>query len=63
MADDKKDLKVLIVGSGISGLLLAQILRKAGVRFDVFERDDGTRSQGWSVGLDKLKSRVYCLVS
>ena len=46
--------KVLIIGSGISGLLLAQIFRKAGLDFEVFERDDGTRAQGWSVGLDKL---------
>lgn len=46
--------KVLIIGAGISGLLLAQILRKAGIPVEVFERDDGTRNQGWSVGLDKF---------
>ena len=46
--------KVLIVGSGLSGVALAQILRKGDVLFEIFERDDGTRSQGWSVGLDKF---------
>lgn len=45
--------KVLIVGAGISGLLLAQILRKANIAVEIFERDDGSRNQGWSVGLDK----------
>jgi 2-polyprenyl-6-methoxyphenol hydroxylase-like FAD-dependent oxidoreductase len=44
---------ILIVGAGLSGLLLAQILRKADIAFEVFERDSGTRAQGWSVALDK----------
>ena len=54
--------KVLIVGAGVSGLALAQILRKHDVDFEIFERDDGSRRQGWSLGLDKLvmvsKSRM-----
>lgn len=45
--------KVLIIGSGISGLTLAQILRKAEIEFELFERDGETRAQGWSIGLDK----------
>jgi 2-polyprenyl-6-methoxyphenol hydroxylase-like FAD-dependent oxidoreductase len=45
--------KVLIIGAGPAGLALAQILRKRGIAYEVFERDDRTRMQGWSVGLDK----------
>ena len=44
--------KVLIIGSGVSGLSLAQILRKEGIAFEIFERDDGSRRQGWSIALD-----------
>ncbi|KAI0593272.1 putative monooxygenase [Biscogniauxia sp. FL1348] len=44
---------VLIVGAGLSGLTLAQILRKNGVSFEIFERDKcaGARSQGWAIAL------------
>lgn len=45
--------QILIIGSGLSGLTLAQILRKAGIEFQVFERDSQPRTGGWSVGLDK----------
>ncbi|KAI1491817.1 putative monooxygenase [Biscogniauxia mediterranea] len=44
---------VLIVGAGLSGLTLAQILRKNGVSFEIFERDASAeaRSQGWAIAL------------
>ena len=44
---------VLIVGAGISGLLLAQSLRKSGVAFRIFERDADltTRGVGWGLTL------------
>lgn len=45
--------KIIIIGSGLSGVALAQILRKEGVDFEIFERDGGTRSQGWTIGLDE----------
>ena len=48
-----KDVKVLIIGSGVAGLCLAQILRKKGIAYEIFERDDGSRSQGWAIALDK----------
>lgn len=44
--------KAIIIGAGVSGLSLAQILRKAGIPFEVFERDDGSRNQGWCINLD-----------
>ncbi|KAI0967317.1 putative monooxygenase [Xylaria arbuscula] len=44
---------VLIAGAGLSGLALAQILRKEGVSFEVFERDESVdaRTQGWAIAL------------
>ncbi|CAM1501408.1 Fc.00g105700.m01.CDS01 [Cosmosporella sp. VM-42] len=44
---------VLIIGAGISGLLLAQHLRREGVPFQVFERDADltTRGVGWGLTL------------
>ena len=52
MARLNHESKVLIIGAGVSGLALAQILRKNGIIFEIFERDNGTRNQGWSLGLD-----------
>ncbi|MCJ1397172.1 hypothetical protein MMC11_000364 [Xylographa trunciseda] len=45
--------KVLIIGAGLGGLTLAQILWKYGVPFEIFERDEttSTRNQGWAVAL------------
>jgi 2-polyprenyl-6-methoxyphenol hydroxylase-like FAD-dependent oxidoreductase len=42
---------VLIIGAGVSGLLLAQYLRKTGVPFQIFERDGdlATRGLGWGL--------------
>lgn len=44
---------VLIVGAGVSGLVLAQYLRKTGVPFRLFERDAdlATRGLGWGLTL------------
>ncbi|KAI0432045.1 putative monooxygenase [Xylaria sp. FL1042] len=44
---------VLIAGAGLSGLALAQVLRKAGVSFEIFERDEtaDARAQGWAIAL------------
>ena len=50
----KPTTKVLIIGTGLSGITLAQILRKENVEFEIFERDDGTRSQGWTIALDEF---------
>ncbi|KAK3373159.1 hypothetical protein B0T24DRAFT_575425 [Lasiosphaeria ovina] len=44
---------VLIVGAGLGGLSLAQILRKQGISFEIFERDTDAdaRFQGWAIAL------------
>jgi flavin-dependent dehydrogenase len=45
--------RVVIVGAGISGLLLAQYLQKSGIPFRIFERDTdfATRGVGWGLTL------------
>ncbi|OAP56446.1 hypothetical protein AYL99_09625 [Fonsecaea erecta] len=52
---------ILIAGAGPAGLALAQMLRKGGVRFEIFERDE-SRPQGWSVGLDKCLDELERLL-
>jgi 2-polyprenyl-6-methoxyphenol hydroxylase-like FAD-dependent oxidoreductase len=44
---------VLIVGAGISGLVLAQHLQRLGVRFEIFDRDSAldARTGGWGLTL------------
>lgn len=45
--------RVLIIGAGLGGLALAQVLRKHGISFEIFERDadPSSRTQGWAVSL------------
>ncbi|KAK4199543.1 hypothetical protein QBC40DRAFT_281845 [Triangularia verruculosa] len=47
---------VLIVGGGLGGLSLAQTLRKQGISFEVFERDEAvdSRFQGWAIGIHSI---------
>lgn len=44
---------ILIAGAGLGGLCLAQCLRKQGISFEVFERDENehSRPQGWAIAL------------
>jgi flavin-dependent dehydrogenase len=44
---------VIIIGAGVSGLLLAQHLQKRGIPFRIFERDADldTRGLGWGLTL------------
>ena len=45
--------KVLIIGAGPGGLVLAHALRKNRIPYEIFERDiaDHVRPQGWAVAL------------
>lgn len=47
------DLPIIIIGAGISGLLLAQQLRKSDTPYQIFERDNdfSTRGAGWGLTL------------
>ena len=47
------DLKVLIIGGGLGGLACAQGLRKHGIPYEIFERDESpnSRTQGWALSL------------
>lgn len=44
---------VLIAGAGLGGLTLAQNLRKRGISYEIFERDEhkDARFQGWAIAL------------
>lgn len=44
---------VIIAGAGMVGLLLAQLLKRAGIPFQVYERDTATDSRygGWAITL------------
>ena len=46
--------KVLIIGSGLGGLCLAQSLRRTGATVDVYERDPSPwdRAQGYRLHLE-----------
>ena len=47
---------VLIVGAGVGGLSLAQALRKQGISYEIFERDENEQSrfQGWAIGIHSI---------
>lgn len=50
----RPDLKVIIAGAGLGGLALAQMLKKAGIAVQVFERDASpwVRAQGYRLHID-----------
>ncbi|KAL8913331.1 MAG: hypothetical protein Q9171_001808 [Xanthocarpia ochracea] len=46
-----REAHILIIGAGITGLVLAQALKKHGVAFEIFERDPdvAARGRGWGL--------------
>ena len=52
---------VLIVGAGVGGLSLAQSLRRQGISFEIFERDNDSESrfQGWAIAMHSYVQRYY----
>jgi salicylate hydroxylase len=60
-ADDRIGrVNVLIIGGGLGGLCLAQGLKKAGIRADVYERDrtSSDRLQGYRIHIEPLGNRA-----
>lgn len=53
MTYTRPEQKILIIGAGPAGLALAQLLRKKGIVFELFERDKSleSRAGGWSLAL------------
>lgn len=54
--DQIEPLHVTIIGAGLGGLCLAQGLRRAGIPFDVYERDaaPNSRTQGYRIRIDAM---------
>ena len=50
-APDHPQPHILIIGAGVTGLVLAQALKKNSIRFTVFERDPNAfyRGRGWGL--------------
>jgi len=55
---------VLIIGGGITGLLLAQTLKKNDVSFSIFERDthETSRDPGWGLAIHWAKEILMSLL-
>ncbi|PKK43459.1 hypothetical protein CI102_11825 [Trichoderma harzianum] len=51
---------VLIAGAGLGGLTLAQNLRKRGISYEIFERDEhkDARFQGWAIALHTITDEL-----
>ncbi len=60
-----QDFHVVIIGAGLGGLCLAQGLKRAGISFDVYERDAApdSRLQGYRIRIDAegQKALAACL--
>ncbi|KAM0548759.1 hypothetical protein ACHAPJ_009755 [Fusarium lateritium] len=56
-------LPVIIIGAGVVGLALAQGLKKEGIPFIVFDRDEhiDARGHGWAITLWALEALGQCL--
>jgi 2-polyprenyl-6-methoxyphenol hydroxylase-like FAD-dependent oxidoreductase len=56
--------RVLIIGAGITGLLLAQVLQKNGILFCVYERDADAESSGngWGLAIHWAKKDLMSML-
>ncbi|KAK3369272.1 putative monooxygenase [Lasiosphaeria ovina] len=50
---DSKDIHVIVIGAGITGLLTCQALKKAGIRYTIFEKEQSlnVRSNEWTMAI------------
>ena len=56
--------KVLIIGAGITGLILGQALKRRGIAFSIFERDPSVsaRGRGWGLTIHWALDRLTALL-
>ncbi|KAK8114924.1 hypothetical protein PG999_006993 [Apiospora kogelbergensis] len=61
MSPSRSSPHVLIVGGGIGGLVLGQVLRKHGVSFEIFERSESqhARPEGWAIAIHGVLAELY----
>ncbi|KAK6866052.1 monooxygenase [Apiospora arundinis] len=61
MSPSRTSPHVLIVGGGIGGLVLGQVLRKHGVSFEIFERSESrhARPEGWAIAIHGVLAELY----
>ncbi|KAG0342668.1 hypothetical protein BG004_005619 [Podila humilis] len=57
--DNMKKPKILIVGAGIGGLFLGQLLHKGGVPFEIFERAKEVKPLGSALSLGSTVSTLF----
>ncbi|KAL4912425.1 monooxygenase [Aspergillus aurantiobrunneus] len=64
MATTAGEFHVLIVGAGITGLILAQSLKKAGIRYSIFEKELtlNYRSNEWTMAIHWALDRLQTLL-
>ncbi|XWW94599.1 hypothetical protein V2A60_002544 [Cordyceps javanica] len=46
--------QILIAGAGLGGLALAQVLRKHGIAYRIFEKSVASRAQGYAIGIHTI---------
>lgn len=58
------ELYVVIAGAGLGGLALGQSLKRAGIRFDIFENDQAldSRSQGYRIRIDNVGQNALAAI-
>lgn len=56
--------RFIIIGAGITGLILAQALKKEGVPFEIFERDPNAefRGAGWGLTIHWALDEFFALI-
>lgn len=54
--DTTPEPKVIIIGAGLSGLAIAQGLKRHGIDFEIFEKEAVPRDRNWGVTVCHLRN-------